>query len=132
MQLTCINTNLTYICSVKQTLHKLTAFLLLLCITASILPHKLFHYTEVNRLCNNCSTGAESEMCWTSTYNAELKDKKSKHQSNLLELEEVCEFCKFLNAKRHQYATIGYFNIASNVVVQGLSLIGESLSLIHI
>ena len=91
-----------------------------------MLPHKLFHYYKANRHCNNCSIDVESDLCQIGVVSTQSKDYKHDHQSNLLELEEVCEFCKFLNAKRHQYATIGYFNIASNVVVQGLSLIGES------
>ena len=93
----------------NKTTRHIVSYLLLLCITATLIPINLFHQHEESLHCDITNIDAESDPCHISIYHVQDVTHSCEHKSHINEVEDKCNFCKFLTPRRDQFVTVWYY-----------------------
>jgi len=104
MQHCCINQNYIYLCGVNRLVNYLISYLLLLCISATIIPLNLLHHHEEETHCDIENAAFENDPCHISSYHAnDFQKPHCEHKSHLNKEQNQCELCEFIISHRYTY-----------------------------
>jgi len=107
---------------VDRLIKKLISFLLLLCISATIIPLNLSHLHEEETHCELTSTTHENDPCHISIYHTYGKEKhRCEHESHLVEEQNHCELCKIITSHRYTYIANKEDNVTTNLYSKSLT-----------
>lgn len=84
--------------------NQLISCLLLLCISATVIPLNLLHHHEEETHCDITNAALENDPCHISSYHAsDFQKPHCEHNSHFNETHSHCEFCKFITSSRVKY-----------------------------
>lgn len=84
--------------------NKLISYLLLLCISVTVIPFSALHHHEEETHCDITNVALENDPCHISIYHAnEIQKPHCEHKSHIDEINIECEFCKYVLSTRHTY-----------------------------
>ena len=118
----CSYNQLNYLCGMGKAVRQFVAYLLLLCIAATVVPFGAFHHHhEEDVHCDETNVALESDPCHISIYHGQLREHLCEHKSHFTDDEqEECQFCKFLTQQRHEYTAGEYYTIIPIAFAQDL------------
>jgi hypothetical protein len=89
---------------------QLIAYLLLLCLSATVIPLNLLHHHEEAAHCDNSDPTLENDPCHVSQFHAHDQSKTHcSHEGHVGEVENRCEFCRHFSSVRYQYVSSTLF-----------------------
>lgn len=84
--------------------NKLISYLLLLCISATVVPLNLLHHHEEETHCDESNAELEKDLCHISSYHPnDILKEHCEHDIHFNEEHSHCEFCKFITTQRDRY-----------------------------
>ena len=107
---------INYLRPVNRIANQLISFLLLLCITATVIPFSLLHHHEETTHCDITNASRENDPCHISTYHAnETQKQHCKHKAHVHETNSDCKLCKFITSHRQVYTLSERSSIINSV-----------------
>ena len=92
----------------NRLVHQITAYLLLLCLLATVLPFNLLHHHEEEAVCDLKNPVLENDPCHISIYHSnDAKSHACNHETHIQNNQVECNFCKFFHSLRNQKYTTG-------------------------
>ena len=84
--------------------NQLVSYLLLLCISATVIPLNILHHHGEETNCDKSNTELENDPCHISSYHAnDFQKPHCEHKTHFQKEYNHCEFCKFITSNRDKY-----------------------------
>ena len=95
--------------------NQLISYLLLLCISATVIPLNLLHHHEEETHCDITNAVLENDPCHISIYHTNKSQKPHcEHKTHIDKEHNHCEFCKFITSSRVKYTTNKRYSLIPN------------------
>jgi len=100
---------------VNRLTNQLISYLLLLCISVTIVPLNLLHHHKEEAHCDKSNNELENNLCHISSYHAHELDKAHcEHKTHFNKKHEHCEFCKIITVNRNKYVANSHYSFIPN------------------
>ncbi len=104
------------------------AYVLLLCLSITLLPINPFHNHEEESHSCEINTELEKNSCHLTVYHSESQENHCEHDHHFSKSSEDCEFCEYINTRRQLFA----FNDFQFILIPPFIELEESQELLFI